>query len=221
MSGIHKLDCPSGITWGRMESMRFWAVGSGDSGHPVGTRNPRFTGICKGEGLSIYMQRNVNKPCEEDCCKLRVFEKTTLKSGVVIEDTEVGEGRQARQGMSVDVAYEAFVLRDDGLETDRWSEDRWGEAIDRATARDPFGFVVGSAEVIQGLSQGVIGMRPGGHRHIVVPNCYARNTYLETPLKPQVLGSKVHLGSKVRFDIQLLKLDVREHLRVGSASTRR
>ena len=92
----------------------------------------------------------------------------------MIEDTALGEGRQAQQGSSVDVAYEAFVLRDDGLETDRWSEDRWGEAIDRATARDPFGFVVGSGEVIQGLSQGVIGMRSGGRRHIEVPQCYAR-----------------------------------------------
>ena len=122
----------------------------------------KLAGICKGEG------------CEEDCCKLRVFENRTLKSGIVIEDTALGEGREARQGSSVDVAYEAFVLRDDGLETDRWGEDRWGEAIDRATARDPFGFVVGSGEVIQGLSQGVIGMRSGGRRHIEVPQCYAR-----------------------------------------------
>ena len=158
------------------------------------------------------MQRNVNKPCEEDCCKLRVFEKTTLKSGVVIEDTALGEGRQAQQGSSVDVAYEAFVLRDDGLETDRWSEDRWGEAIDRATARDPYGFVVGSGDVIRGLSQGVKGMRPGGRRLIEVPECYAygaRNHdawFQGQALKPQVLGSKVPPNSRLRFDVQLLEL---------------
>ena len=63
------------------------------------------------------------------------------------------------------MAYEAFVLREDG-------EVR-GTAIDRATARDPYGFVVGSGDVIRGLSEGVKGMRPGGRRLIEVPWQYA------------------------------------------------
>ena len=91
--------------------------------------------------------------------------KRTLGGGIVIEDTALGEGREARHASSVDVAYEAFVLREDGAGR--------GTAIDRATARDPYGFVVGSGDVIRGLSEGVKGMRPGGRRVITVPWQYA------------------------------------------------
>ena len=93
--------------------------------------------------------------------------KRTLGGGIVIEDTALGEGREARHASSVDVAYEAFVLREDG-------EVR-GTAIDRATARDPYGFVVGSGDVIRGLSEGVKGMRPGGRRVITVESCVEIN----------------------------------------------
>ena len=52
------------------------------------------------------------------------------------------------------------MLRDDGAVR--------GEAIDRVIARDPYGFKVGSGDVIRSLSQGVKGMRPGGRRLIAL-----------------------------------------------------
>ena len=116
--------------------------------------------------------------------------KRTLGGGIVIEDTALGEGREARHASSVDVAYEAFVLREDG-------EVR-GTAIDRATARDPYGFVVGSGDVIRGLSEGVKGMRPGGRRVITVPWQYAYGAKGRPP--------KVPPKSRLRFDVQLLEV---------------
>ena len=108
----------------------------------------------------------------------------------MIEDTALGEGREARHASSVDVAYEAFVLRDDGAVR--------GAAIDRATARDPYGFVVGSGDVIRGLSEGVKGMRPGGRRLIEVPWQYAYGAKGRPP--------KVPPKSRLRFDVQLLEV---------------
>ena len=116
--------------------------------------------------------------------------KRTLGGGIVIEDTALGEGREARHASSVDVAYEAFVLRDDGAVR--------GAAIDRATARDPYGFVVGSGDVIRGLSEGVKGMRPGGRRVITVPWQYAYGAKGRPP--------KVPPKSRLRFDVQLLEV---------------
>ena len=116
--------------------------------------------------------------------------KRTLGGGIVIEDTALGEGREARHASSVDVAYEAFVLREDGGVR--------GTAIDRATARDPYGFVVGSGDVIRGLSEGVKGMRPGGRRVITVPWQYAYGAKGRPP--------KVPPKSRLRFDVQLLEV---------------
>ena len=113
-----------------------------------------------------------------------------MGGGIVIEDTALGEGREARHASSVDVAYEAFVLREDG-------EVR-GTAIDRATARDPYGFVVGSGDVIRGLSEGVKGMLPGGRRVITVPWQYAYGAKGRPP--------KVPPKSRLRFDVQLLEV---------------
>ena len=118
------------------------------------------------------------------------LQKGTLGGGIVIEDTALGEGREARHASSVDVAYEAFVLREDGGVR--------GTAIDRATARDPYGFVVGSGDVIRGLSEGVKGMRPGGRRVITVPWQYAYGAKGRPP--------KVPPKSRLRFDVQLLEV---------------
>ena len=82
------------------------------------------------------------------------------------------------------------MLRDDGAVR--------GEAIDRVIARDPYGFKVGSGDVIRSLSQGVKGMRPGGRRLIEVPWQYAYGSKGRPP--------KVPPKSRLRFDVQLLEV---------------
>ena len=80
----------------------------------------------------------------------------------------------------------ARVERGRGLRGLRVEEDGevGGTAIDRATARDPYGFVVGSGDVIRGLSEGVKGMRPGGRRVITVPWQCARGAKGRPPKVP-------------------------------------
>lgn len=115
--------------------------------------------------------------------------KRTVGGGIVLEDTVLGDGREVRHASSVEIAYECWVLKDDGSER--------GMAIDRATARDPYGFVVGSGEVIPGLSEGIKGMRPGGRRVLTVPWQYAYGAKGKKPFVPP--------KSAMRFDVQLIE----------------
>ena len=74
-----------------------------------------------------------------------------------IEDLESGSGDEATTGDQVSVQY-VGVLYDTGEEFDS-SWDR-GE---------PFQFQLGSGQVIPGWDQGVVGMKVGGRRQLIIP----------------------------------------------------
>ena len=71
----------------------------------------------------------------------------------------VGFGPQVKSGDTVEIAY--VTTLDDGTE------------VDRSKLLQPFRFEVGSGQVIMGLNQGVIGMRPNEKRRIVIPSSLA------------------------------------------------
>jgi FKBP-type peptidyl-prolyl cis-trans isomerase len=81
---------------------------------------------------------------------------TTTPSGLKFVDLEVGSGAELKKGMRVLVDYEAWLA--DGTKFDS-SYDR----------REPFSFKIGDGQVIQGWEEGVIGMRVGGKRKLVIP----------------------------------------------------
>lgn len=72
------------------------------------------------------------------------------------EDLVSGEGKEAISGSEVIVNYEGFLTN--GVKFD----SSW----DRGT---PFGFVLGSQMVIEGWDKGVLGMKEGGVRMLVIP----------------------------------------------------
>ena len=72
------------------------------------------------------------------------------------EDLVLGEGKEAINGSEVSVNYEGFLT--DGSKFD--------SSFDRGL---PFGFILGSQMVIQGWDQGVLGMKEGGVRMLVIP----------------------------------------------------
>jgi FKBP-type peptidyl-prolyl cis-trans isomerase len=76
---------------------------------------------------------------------------------LVRRDIEKGGGREARSGQTVEVHY-VLVTWSDGSEADSsWSRD------------EVFEFPLGEGVVIPGFEQGIIGMRVGGRREIIVP----------------------------------------------------
>ncbi len=74
-----------------------------------------------------------------------------------------------------------------------------GEVFDSSLTRnEPFQFILGSAQVISGWNQGIVGMREGGKRTLIVPPSlgYGMSDYGPIP------G-----GSTLIFDVELLKVE--------------
>jgi peptidylprolyl isomerase len=76
---------------------------------------------------------------------------------MVIEDVEVGEGEEAKAGHNVEVHYAGNA----------WStRQQFDASWDRG---ETFSFRLGAGQVIGGWDQGVVGMKIGGRRRLVIP----------------------------------------------------
>ena len=81
-------------------------------------------------------------------------------SELAVQDLIVGDGRRARSGDLVSVQY-VGVLFENGRQFDAsWDGNRPGQA---------FQFPLGGGQVIPGWDQGVVGMREGGRRKLIIP----------------------------------------------------
>ncbi len=76
---------------------------------------------------------------------------------LIIEEILVGEGEEAKPGQSAVVHYVGVGATS-------------GEEFDASWNRgEPFDFPLGAGHVIKGWDQGVVGMRVGGRRRLVIP----------------------------------------------------
>ncbi len=80
---------------------------------------------------------------------------TRSASGLYVLDVAQGSGDAARAGVVARVHYTG------------WLPD--GTQFDSSVGSDPFTFALGAGRVIAGWDEGVIGMRPGGKRRLVIP----------------------------------------------------
>ena len=80
----------------------------------------------------------------------------TTASGLIIEDTILGTGAEAKAGNQVVVHYTGWLT--DGRKFDS-SKER----------NDPFAFGLGRRQVIAGWDEGVQGMKVGGTRKLTIP----------------------------------------------------
>ncbi|MBU1365375.1 MAG: FKBP-type peptidyl-prolyl cis-trans isomerase [Gammaproteobacteria bacterium] len=80
----------------------------------------------------------------------------TTASGLVYEDTVVGEGAEAKAGQQVTVHYTGWLTNGSKFDS---SKDR----------NDPFEFSLGMRQVIGGWDEGVQGMKIGGTRKLTIP----------------------------------------------------
>jgi len=85
----------------------------------------------------------------------KASKKTTLPSGLVIEDVKVGSGGAAKKGQKVSMRYIGKLDN--------------GKVFDSNTKGAPFTFKLGAGEVIAGWDQGIAGMQPGGERRLTIP----------------------------------------------------
>jgi FKBP-type peptidyl-prolyl cis-trans isomerase len=78
---------------------------------------------------------------------------------LVTEDIVKGKGRAAKKGDRIEMQY-VGVLYDGGTQFDASWEQNEGK---------PFPFILGNGDVIKGWDEGIVGMRKGGRRRLVIP----------------------------------------------------
>ncbi len=77
-------------------------------------------------------------------------------------DVRTGTGAEATAGKRLTVNYTGWLY-------DPAQADQKGRQFDTSVGKEPFTFVLGSGQVIRGWEQGLVGMRVGGLRRLVIP----------------------------------------------------
>jgi len=93
-------------------------------------------------------------------------EKTMMKKTVTelqMIDQTVGKGKEAITGTTVSVHYTGWLY-------DPSKPEGHGSKFDSSVDRgEPFSFFLGGSQVIQGWDEGVVGMKEGGKRTLIIP----------------------------------------------------
>jgi FKBP-type peptidyl-prolyl cis-trans isomerase FkpA len=128
--------------------------------------------------------RLVSRPDPGSSRKTRVS-ATVSATGLTIEDTLLGEGAAAAAGQLVDVHYTGWLAGGRKFDSSREREEA-------------FKFVLDSGDVIPGWDEGVLGMKVGGQRRLVIPPHLGFGEH--------GAGSAVPPNATLVFDIELLAL---------------
>jgi FKBP-type peptidyl-prolyl cis-trans isomerase len=110
----------------------------------------------------------------------------TTKSGLKYKDLKVGDGAVARPGRVAEVHYTG------------WLKD--GKKFDSSRDHDPpepFSFQVGEHQVIDGWDMGMVGMKSGGKRKLIIPADLAYGKARRPGIPPD---------SELTFEVELLKV---------------
>ncbi len=108
---------------------------------------------------------------------------TTLPSGLRFEDITVGTGPSPTKGKIVTVHYTGTLTNGSKFDSSR----------DRG---QPFNFVIGVGQVIQGWDEGVASMQVGGRRTLYIPAALGYGVRGYPPIIPG--------NSELIFDVELL-----------------
>lgn len=118
-------------------------------------------------------------------------------SGGRIESLEVvdlveGDGEAARHGQQVRVHYSGWLY-------DEAAEQQRGAGFDSSLDRGvPFEFLLGAGRVIRGWDEGVVGMREGGRRVLMLPPEYGYGD--------RGAGNRIPPGASLVFEVELVEI---------------
>lgn len=119
--------------------------------------------------------------CSISCGSTHVVSPIVLPSALQYTDWAVGSGAVADTGATVTIDYIVWLL--DGKEID--------SSYDRGT---PLRFTLGVGQVIPGFDQGIVGMRVGGIRTLIIPPELAYGAQAVGPIPPNSgLRANIHL----------------------------
>ena len=85
----------------------------------------------------------------------------TTESGLKYSDLVVGTGKEAVNGMKVDCHYTLWFADENGVK---------GKMVQSSKdSGNSFSFVVGAKGLIEGWNEGMLGMKEGGTRMLIIP----------------------------------------------------
>lgn len=110
-----------------------------------------------GETITNFIAQFSQNPMTNENSILNEQENPrTLPSGLVVEDLVVGSGKEAVANTLVTVHYTGTLI----------GGTKFDSSVDRGV---PFQFTLGVGQVIRGWDEGVIGMKVGGKRKLIIP----------------------------------------------------
>ena len=106
-------------------------------------------------------------------------------------DKKVGKGDEAKSGQKVTVHYTGWLR-------DTKAKNQKGKEFDSSRKREAFSFTINGGEVIRGWDLGVLGMKVGGKRTLIIPAALAYGAR-------DVGNGLIPANSDLIFDVELLK----------------
>jgi FKBP-type peptidyl-prolyl cis-trans isomerase FkpA len=107
-------------------------------------------------------------------------------------DTKVGTGTEAILGSTVVVHYTGWLFKP-------VAPKQHGRKFDSSLERnEPLDFTLGAGKVIKGWEQGVLGMKVGGKRTLIIPSALAYG--------PKGFPPVIPASADLIFDIELLNV---------------
>lgn len=112
--------------------------------------------------------------------------------GLQKNDVKVGNGEEAEIGKVVNVHYTGWLY-------DESAADKKGKKFDSSYDRkEPFSFMLGAGRVIKGWDKGVLGMKVGGQRTLIIPPAMAYGS--------RGAGNVIPPDATLIFDVELIGL---------------
>lgn len=111
----------------------------------------------------------------------------TAENGLKYAEITVGTGTLAENGKQVAVHYTGWLLN--------------GTGFDTSIGFQPLAFVLGQNLLLKGFEQGVVGMRVGGKRRVIIPPALG---YGATEVRDDRGNVVIPANSTLVFDIQLV-----------------
>jgi FKBP-type peptidyl-prolyl cis-trans isomerase FkpA len=139
--------------------------------------------------LSTACSKKIAEPGESDFKPAAPVPADPGPAELQTIDDVVGTGKAAKAGDTVRVHYTGTLMNGKQFDSSR----------DRGT---PFDFTLGQGSVIKGWDQGVVGMRVGGKRRLVIPQALGYGEAGSPPNIPSKAGLK--------FDVELLDVNPKD-----------
>jgi peptidylprolyl isomerase len=148
-----------------------------------------LTGFCVGLSMLLFVGCNITKNRDNATKGWRKNMVTKTNSGLEYEIVQEGTGATPQKGQAVTVHYTGWLDNNGELGT------KFDSSVDRG---QPFTFNIGLGQVIKGWDEGVMSMKVGEKRRLMIPANLGYGAY--------GAGRVIPPHAKLIFDVELLKI---------------